>query len=149
MATRKPAAAVVAAAVLRSARTALALVRPAPTPELSHLCRLDEKIRKLDEQLAKHKDAIKKCRPGPAQEAAKRRALAVSPAAGWRQAALGCPAGMLCSLIILEFIAAAAHPHMPVLPRSGGPLPLGCTSAGAKAEAAVRVAARAAVQPAV
>lgn len=38
---------------------------------------LDEKIRKLDEQLAKHKDIIKKTRPGPAQEAAKRRALVV------------------------------------------------------------------------
>ncbi len=39
--------------------------------------RLDEKIRKLDEQLAKHRDNIKKARPGPAQEAAKRRALVV------------------------------------------------------------------------
>lgn len=38
---------------------------------------VDEKIRKLDEQLAKHKDIIKKTRPGPAQEAAKRRALTV------------------------------------------------------------------------
>lgn len=38
---------------------------------------LDEKIRKLDEQLMKHKEAIRKCRPGPAQEAAKRRALGV------------------------------------------------------------------------
>jgi charged multivesicular body protein 5 len=41
------------------------------------LCRLDEKIRKLDEQLAKHRETIKKARPGPAQEAAKRRALVV------------------------------------------------------------------------
>lgn len=39
--------------------------------------RLDEKIRKLDEQLIKHRDAIKKTRPGPAQEAAKRRAMTV------------------------------------------------------------------------
>ncbi|CAL8468439.1 g7979 [Coccomyxa elongata] len=38
---------------------------------------LDEKIRKLDEQLMKHRDAIKKTRPGPAQDAAKRRALSV------------------------------------------------------------------------
>lgn len=38
--------------------------------------RLDEKIRKLDEQLAQHKQKIKSTR-GPAQEAAKRRALAV------------------------------------------------------------------------
>ncbi|KAI3438934.1 hypothetical protein D9Q98_001348 [Chlorella vulgaris] len=38
---------------------------------------MDEKIRKLDEQLAKHRDIIKKTRPGPAQEAAKRRALVV------------------------------------------------------------------------
>lgn len=42
-------------------------------------CRLDDKIRKLDEQLMKHRDAIKKTRPGPAQDAAKRRALSVSP----------------------------------------------------------------------
>lgn len=40
-------------------------------------CRLDEKIRKLDEQLLKHRENIKKTRPGPAQEAAKRRALGV------------------------------------------------------------------------
>jgi len=39
--------------------------------------RLDEKLRKLDEQLIKHREAIRKCRPGPAQEAAKRRALNV------------------------------------------------------------------------
>lgn len=38
---------------------------------------LDEKIRKLDEQLLKHRENIKKTRPGPAQEAAKRRALGV------------------------------------------------------------------------
>lgn len=37
---------------------------------------LDEKIRKLDEQLAQHKQKIKTTR-GPAQEAAKRRALVV------------------------------------------------------------------------
>jgi len=46
---------------------------------------LDEKIRKLDEQLAQHKQKIKTTR-GPAQEAAKRRALVVSrllrPSAG-------------------------------------------------------------------
>ena len=42
-------------------------------------CRLDEKIRKMDEQLMKHRDVIKKTRPGPAQEAAKRRALSVWP----------------------------------------------------------------------
>lgn len=39
---------------------------------------LDDKIRKLEEQLMKHRDAIKKTRPGPAQDAAKRRALSVS-----------------------------------------------------------------------
>jgi len=38
---------------------------------------LDEKIRKLDEQLLKHRDAIRKMRPGAAQDAAKQRALAV------------------------------------------------------------------------
>ncbi|KAK9832560.1 hypothetical protein WJX84_002843 [Apatococcus fuscideae] len=37
---------------------------------------LDDKIRKLDEQLMKHKDVIKRAR-GPAAEAAKRRALQV------------------------------------------------------------------------
>ena len=41
------------------------------------VCRLDEKIRKLDEQLVKHRDTIKKTRAGPAQDAAKRRALGV------------------------------------------------------------------------
>ena len=49
--------------------------------------RLDEKIRKLDEQLMKHKDIIRKTRPGPGQEAAKRRALMVRGA--WQLAALG------------------------------------------------------------
>ena len=43
-----------------------------PSPSL----RLDDKIRKLDEQLLKHKDTIQKTR-GPAQDAAKRRALVV------------------------------------------------------------------------
>lgn len=46
---------------------------PLPWPP----CSLDDKIRKLDEQLAKHREIIKKTRPGPAQEAAKRRALTV------------------------------------------------------------------------
>jgi hypothetical protein len=39
--------------------------------------RLDEQIRKLDEQLMKFKDQLKKTRPGPGQEAIKRRALQV------------------------------------------------------------------------
>ena len=38
---------------------------------------LDEKIRKLDAQLMQHRENIRKTRPGPAQEAAKRRALGV------------------------------------------------------------------------
>lgn len=38
---------------------------------------IDEKIKKLDAQLVGHREAIRKARPGPAQEAAKRRALAV------------------------------------------------------------------------
>lgn len=38
---------------------------------------LDGKIRDLDEQLIRHREAIKRCRPGPAQEAAKQRALNV------------------------------------------------------------------------
>ena len=42
-------------------------------------CRLDEKLKKLDEQLVKHREVIKRTRPGPAQEAAKRRALNVRP----------------------------------------------------------------------
>ncbi|KAG2500732.1 hypothetical protein HYH03_001496 [Edaphochlamys debaryana] len=37
----------------------------------------DEKIKALDEQLAKYKEQIKKTRPGPAQDAIKRRALQV------------------------------------------------------------------------
>jgi len=37
---------------------------------------LDEKIRKLDQQLREHRNTIKKTR-GPAQEAAKRRAMNV------------------------------------------------------------------------
>lgn len=39
--------------------------------------RLEEKIRRLDEQLLKHRETIRRTRPGPAQEAAKRRALTV------------------------------------------------------------------------
>ncbi|KAL6769601.1 VPS60 [Auxenochlorella protothecoides x Auxenochlorella symbiontica] len=38
---------------------------------------IDEKIRKLDAELVKHRENIKRTRPGPAQEAAKRRALTV------------------------------------------------------------------------
>jgi len=38
---------------------------------------VDAKIKKLDMELAKHRELIKKARPGPAQEAAKRRALQV------------------------------------------------------------------------
>lgn len=38
---------------------------------------MDEKIKKLDAELAKHREIIKKARPGPAQEAAKRRAMQV------------------------------------------------------------------------
>lgn len=44
---------------------------------MSVLCRLDDKIKKLDEQLIKHREAIQKLRPGPAQDNAKRRALNV------------------------------------------------------------------------
>lgn len=38
---------------------------------------LDEKIRKLDQQLIQHRETIRRTRPGPAQDAAKRRALVV------------------------------------------------------------------------
>ncbi|KAI8463147.1 MAG: Snf7 family [Monoraphidium minutum] len=56
---------------------------PAPTLEqagdrlTSRGDRIEEQIRKLDEQLVKFKDQLKKTRPGPAQEAIKRRALTV------------------------------------------------------------------------
>lgn len=36
---------------------------------------VDEKIKKLDEELAKYKDQIRKTRPGPSQEAIKARAI--------------------------------------------------------------------------
>eukprot|EP01023_Acetabularia_acetabulum_P043372 TRINITY_DN4330_c0_g1_i1.p3 TRINITY_DN4330_c0_g1~~TRINITY_DN4330_c0_g1_i1.p3 ORF type:complete len:223 (+),score=55.42 TRINITY_DN4330_c0_g1_i1:278-946(+) len=38
---------------------------------------LDERINKLDQELLKYKDMIKKARPGPTQESAKRRAMNV------------------------------------------------------------------------
>ena len=41
------------------------------------LCSMDEKIRKLDAELMKHRDAIRRAPPGPAQDSAKRRALTV------------------------------------------------------------------------
>lgn len=40
--------------------------------------RIDEQIKKLDQQLMGFREQIKKTRPGPAQEALKRRALTVS-----------------------------------------------------------------------
>lgn len=40
--------------------------------------RIDEQIKKLDAQLMQFREQIKKTRPGPAQEALKRRALTVS-----------------------------------------------------------------------
>ncbi|GLC35560.1 hypothetical protein PLESTB_000193800 [Pleodorina starrii] len=57
----------------------------APTPTLDETNdrlttrgdKTDEKIKALDEQLAKYKEQIKKTRPGPAQDAIKRRALQV------------------------------------------------------------------------
>lgn len=38
---------------------------------------VDEKIKKLDTELARYKEQIKKTRPGPAQEAVKARAMRV------------------------------------------------------------------------
>ena len=38
---------------------------------------VDAKIKKLDLELARHREIIKKARPGPARDAAKRRALQV------------------------------------------------------------------------
>jgi len=38
---------------------------------------LDDKIKRLDAELAKHRDLIRRARPGPSLEAAKRRALTV------------------------------------------------------------------------
>ena len=40
--------------------------------------RIDEQIKKLDQQLMQFREQIRKTRPGPAQEALKRRALTVS-----------------------------------------------------------------------
>jgi charged multivesicular body protein 5 len=56
---------------------------PAPTLEqagdrlTSRGDRIDEQINKLDQQLMKFREQIKKTRPGPAQEALKKRALTV------------------------------------------------------------------------
>jgi charged multivesicular body protein 5 len=36
---------------------------------------VDEKIKKLDEELARYKEQIRKTRPGPSQEAIKARAI--------------------------------------------------------------------------
>lgn len=38
---------------------------------------MDEKIKKLDAELSRYKEQIKKTRPGPAQEAIKARAMRV------------------------------------------------------------------------
>lgn len=38
---------------------------------------VDEKIKRLDAELARYKEQIKKTRPGPAQEAVKSRAMRV------------------------------------------------------------------------
>ena len=38
---------------------------------------MDEKIKRLDGELSKYKDQIKRTRPGPAQEAVKARAMRV------------------------------------------------------------------------
>jgi len=38
---------------------------------------VDEKIKKLDAELARYKEQIKKTRPGPAQEAVKARAMRI------------------------------------------------------------------------
>lgn len=38
---------------------------------------MDEKIKRLDAELARYKEQIKKTRPGPAQEAVKARAMRV------------------------------------------------------------------------
>ena len=54
--------------------------RPLPLPD-SQLDKrgatLDDKIKRLDAELAKHRDLIRRARPGPSLEAAKRRALTV------------------------------------------------------------------------
>jgi len=54
---------------------------PTPPPNAQHpyprANRLDEQIRKCDEQLAGFREQLKKTRPGPAQEGLKRRALTV------------------------------------------------------------------------
>ena len=57
------------------------LTSPHPPPAHPQLDKrgatLDDKIKRLDAELAKHRDLIRRARPGPAQEAAKRRALTV------------------------------------------------------------------------
>ena len=57
------------------------LTSPHPPPAHPQLDKrgatLDDKIKRLDAELAKHRDLIRRTRPGPAQEAAKRRALTV------------------------------------------------------------------------
>ena len=46
---------------------------------------VDTKINKLDKQLAQYKAQIKKMRPGPSQEAVKRRALVILGELRWRR----------------------------------------------------------------
>ena len=59
------------------AETRMTVVQGAFGNEGSNRCRLDLKIEKLDEQLVKLREQISRTRPGPAQEATKRRALQV------------------------------------------------------------------------
>ena len=48
-------------------------------PEIGFVeSRIEDKIRKLDEQLLKAKENIKRMRPGPSQDSAKKRALTVT-----------------------------------------------------------------------
>lgn len=71
----------------RPGRHAARLARAHPIPPV----RLDEQIKKCDDQLMKFREQLKKTRPGPAQEALKRRAMTVRgrplPGRGQRRAA--------------------------------------------------------------
>lgn len=57
------------------------------------VCRVDEQIAKLEGQLVTFREQIKKARPGPAQDAIKRRALGVSGLEGGGRVCITATAG--------------------------------------------------------
>jgi len=92
---------------------------------------LDDKIKKLDAQLVPLREAIRKARPGPAQDAAKRRALQV----GEERERGGVAGGGGGAKKKRADTTPSLHPPYP--------------SSGPQAEEAVRITARRPVQPAV